>query len=110
IGIIDPDRVDLTNLQRQIVHATERVGALEGESARAALAEVTPGVRVEAHPVRLGPANAAALIGGYALVAAGSDNFATRYLLTDLCYRLAKPLVAAALSPFEGQISTFRPY
>ena len=109
IGITDPDRVDLTNLQRQIVHATERVGALKVESARATLAAVNPGVRVEAHPVRLGPENAAALIGGYDLVADGSDNFATRYLLTDLCYRLAKPLVAAALSPFEGQISTFRP-
>src|SRR5262249_16017774 len=59
---------------------------------------------------RLGPENAAALIGGYDLVADGSDNSATRYLLTDLCFRLRKPLVAAALSPFEGQISTFRPY
>jgi molybdopterin/thiamine biosynthesis adenylyltransferase len=110
IGITDPDRVDLTNLQRQIVHATERVGALKVESARTALAAVNPGVKVEARPVRLGPENAAAMIGGYDLVADGSDNFATRYLLTDLCFRLAKPLVAAALSPFEGQLSTFRPY
>src|SRR6266581_1561863 len=101
IGITDPDRVDLTNLQRQIVHATERVGALKVDSARAALAEVNPGIRVEAHPVRIGQDD---------LVADGSDNFATRYLLTDLCFRLQKPLVAAALSPFEGQISTFRPY
>jgi len=110
IGITDSDRVDLTNLQRQIVHATERVGALKVDSARAALAAVNPGVRVEAHPVRLEAENAAAMIGGYDLVADGSDNFATRYLLTDLCYRLKKPLVAAALSPFEGQLSTFRPY
>ena len=99
IGITDPDRVDLTNLQRQIVHATERIGALKVESAREALAAVNPGVRVEAHPVRLGPENAEALIGGYD----GSDNFATRYLLTDLCCRLEKPLVAAALSPFEAR-------
>ena len=110
IGIVDDDRVDLTNLQRQIVHATERVGALKVDSARATLAAVNDGIRVETHPLRLGPDNAAELIAGYDLVADGSDNFATRYLLTDLCFRLEKPLVAAALSPFEGQLSTFRPY
>jgi molybdopterin-synthase adenylyltransferase len=110
IGIVDDDRVDLTNLQRQIVHASERVGALKVDSARATLAAINPEVRVETHPLRLAPENAAALIGGYDLVADGSDNFATRYLLTDWCWRLRKPLVAAALSPFEGQISTFRPY
>jgi molybdopterin-synthase adenylyltransferase len=110
IGIIDSDRVDLTNLQRQIVHATDRVGALKVESARAALAAVNPGVWVETHPERLATENAEAVIRRYDLVADGSDNFATRYLLTDLCCRLEKPLIAAALSPFEGQISTFRPY
>jgi len=110
IGITDADRVDLTNLQRQIVHVTNRVGALKVDSARETLAAINPGVRVEAHPLRLGPENAGALIRGYDIVVDGSDNFETRYLLTDLCYRLAKPLVAAALSPFEGQISTFRPY
>jgi len=110
IGIIDNDRVDLTNLQRQIVHATERIGTLKVESARATLAAVNDGVRIETHPMRLGPDNASELIDGYDLVADGSDNFATRYLLTDQCLRLAKPLVAAALSPFEGQLSTFRPY
>jgi len=110
IGITDADRVDLTNLQRQIVHATERVGMLKVDSAREALGAVNPGVRVETHPVRLATENAEALIGRYDLVVDGSDNFATRYLLTDLCYQLEKPLVAAALSPFEGQISTFRPY
>ncbi len=86
------------------------VGALKVDSARDALASINPGVRVETHPLRLGPENAEALIGGYGLVADGSDNFDTRYLLTDLCFRLKKPLVAAALSPFEGQISTFKPY
>src|SRR5690348_7260876 len=110
IGVVDDDRVDLTNLQRQIVHATRHVGDLKVESAREALAAVNDGVRVETHPLRLGPENAAALIERYDLVADGSDNFATRYLLTDLCHRLKKPLVAAALSPFEGQLSTFRPY
>jgi len=110
IGIVDDDRVDLTNLQRQIVHATRRVGDLKVDSARDTLAAVNDGVHIETHPLRLGPDNAAALIEHYDVVADGSDNFATRYLLTELCFRLKKPLVAAALSPFEGQLSTFRPY
>ena len=110
IGIIDNDRVDLTNLQRQIVHATERVGDLKVDSARASLAAMNDGIHIETHPMRLGPDNAEKLIAGYDLVADGSDNFATRYLLTDLCFRLEKPLIAAALSPFEGQLSSFRPY
>src|ERR1700751_4853701 len=109
IGITDADRVDLTNLQRQIVHATDRIGALKVDSARDALAAVNPGVRVETHPLRLGPGNAGATIRDYDLVADGSDNFETRYLLTDLFCRLEKPLVAAALSPFEGQLYPFRP-
>jgi molybdopterin/thiamine biosynthesis adenylyltransferase len=110
IGIIDSDRVDLTNLQRQIVHATERIGMPKTDSARATLAAINPGVRIETHPFHLDDDNAPALVGAYDLVADGSDNFATRYLLNDVCFRLGKPLVAAALSPFEGQLSTFRPY
>ncbi len=110
LGIIDNDRVDLTNLQRQIVHSTERVGDLKVESARATLAGVNDDIRIETHPLRLAPENAADIIAGYDLVADGSDNFATRYLLTEQCFQLGKPLVAAALSPFEGQLSTFRPY
>jgi molybdopterin-synthase adenylyltransferase len=110
IGIVDNDRVDITNLQRQIVHATARVGDLKVDSAAETLARLNDGITIETHPLRLGPENAAALIERYDLVADGSDNFATRYLLTDLCARLKKPLVAAALSPFEGQLSTFRPY
>src|ERR1051326_4063707 len=110
IGIIDHDRVDLTNLQRQIVHATRNVGRPKVESARETLVAVNDGVRIETHRMRLGPENGAEIIGGYHLVADGSDNFATRYLLTEICFRLRKPLAAAALSPFEGQLSTFRPY
>jgi molybdopterin-synthase adenylyltransferase len=110
LGIVDNDRVDVTNLQRQIVHATHNVGALKVDSARETLAAINPGIRIETHPARLSADNAERLVAGYDLVADGSDNFATRYLLTDLCYRLEKPLVAAALSPFEGQLSTFRPY
>src|SRR5260370_6091426 len=107
IGIVDNDTVDLTNLQRQIVHATERVGALKVESARATLAAVNDGIRIETHPMRLAPENAAELIASYDLVADGSDNFATRYLLTEEGFRPQKPLIAAALTPFEGQLSTF---
>src|ERR1700719_1267551 len=76
IGIVDDDRVDITNLQRQIVHATKRVGDLKVDSARDTLAAINDGVRIETPPVRLGPDNAAALIAGYDLVADGSDNFA----------------------------------
>jgi molybdopterin-synthase adenylyltransferase len=110
LGIIDNDRVDLTNLQRQIVHATDRIGDLKVESARSTLAAVNDDIRIETHPLRLAPENAADILAGYDLVADGSDNFATRYLLTEQCFRLQKPLVAAALAPFEGQLSTFRPY
>ena len=110
IGIIDNDRVDITNLQRQIVHATRNIGALKVESARDTLFESTPisGSKLtRCGWLRTTPTS---IIARYDLVADGSDNFATRYLLTDLCCRLEKPLVAAALSPFEGQLSTFRPY
>jgi adenylyltransferase/sulfurtransferase len=110
IGIVDNDRVDITNLQRQVVHATRNLGKPKVESAQETLAAINPDIRVEARAERLGPDNAEAIIDGYDLVADGSDNFATRYLLTDLCFRRRKPLVAAALSPFEGQLSTFRPY
>jgi molybdopterin-synthase adenylyltransferase len=110
IGIVDDDRVDITNLQRQIVHATQRIGDLKVESAKESLARINDGIAIEAHPLRLDAGNAADLIGRYDLVADGSDNFSTRYLLNDLCTRLGKPLVAAALSPFEGQLSTFKAY
>jgi len=110
LGVVDDDRVDLTNLQRQILHATDRVGAAKVESARTALAAANPDVRVEAHAVKLTAANAASLVGAYDLVADGTDNFATRYLLNDACFAARKPLVAAALAPFDGQISTFKPY
>ncbi len=110
LGIVDHDRVDLTNLQRQIVHATPRIGMAKVESAREAVAAVNPEIRLETHGVELTAANAAALIGGYDLVADGSDNFRTRYLLTEACLAAQKPLVAAARAPVDGQISTFKPY
>jgi len=108
LGVVDDDTVDLSNLQRQIIHPTARIGALKVESAAAAIAAINPEVRVETHALRLGTTNAADLIADYDLVADGSDNFATRYLLNDLCYAVGRPLVAAALSPFDGQLATFK--
>ena len=110
LGVIDDDAVDLSNLQRQIVHPTESIGMAKVESARRTLSHLNPEVKVETHRARLTEANVAEIIGAYDLAADGSDNFATRYLLNDACYRLRKPLIGAALSPFDGQLSTFKAY
>jgi adenylyltransferase/sulfurtransferase len=110
LGVIDDDVVDLSNLQRQIIHPTARIGEPKVASAERTLAEINPEVTVDPHRMRLDETNAAALVDAYDLVADGSDNFATRYLLNDVCHRLGKTLVAAALSPFEGQLSTFKSY
>jgi molybdopterin-synthase adenylyltransferase len=110
LGIVDDDTVDLSNLQRQIVHPTARIGAAKVASARETVAAINPDVTVEVHPVRLDQGNARDLIRRYDLVADGSDNFATRYLLNDVCYAERRTLVGAALSPFDGQLSTFKAY
>ena len=110
LGVVDDDVVDLSNLQRQVIHDTTEIGKPKVESARATIAALNPEVRVETHGVRLAAENAAELVGRYDLVADGSDNFATRYLLNDACFRLSKPLVAASLAPFDGQLSTFKAY
>jgi molybdopterin-synthase adenylyltransferase len=110
IGIVDDDRVSLDNLQRQIVHDTARIGALKAESAAATVKRINPHVTPEILPYRLTAENALALIGKYDLVADGSDNFATRYLVNDACYFARKPLVFGALGPFDGYVSTFRAF
>lgn len=110
LGVVDNDTVDLTNLQRQIVHATANVGSPKVESAVETLAAINPDIRVQPHALRLTAANVASLIGDYDVVCDGSDNFATRFLLNDACYFGRKPLVAASLLRFEGQISTFKAY
>lgn len=110
IGVVDDDVVDITNLQRQIVHTTDRIGENKVESAIDTLAGINPEVRIIPHKLRLTPANARALIAEYDLVVDGSDNFATRYLLNDACFLERRPLVAASLLRFEGQISTFKAY
>jgi molybdopterin-synthase adenylyltransferase len=108
IGVVDDDVVDLSNLQRQIAHTTDRLGMPKVESARAALAAINPEVRVIPHHLRLTAANAAALIGEYDVVADGSDNFPTRFLVNDACFFAGKPLVSAAILRFDGQLATFR--
>lgn len=108
LGVVDADRVDLSNLQRQVIHRTSDIGRAKVESARRALAEINPEIAVEVHEARLGPDNAGRLVAGYDLVADGSDNFATRFLLNDVCFRLRKTLVAAAILRFDGQLSTYK--
>jgi molybdopterin/thiamine biosynthesis adenylyltransferase len=108
LGIIDDDTVDLSNLQRQVIHRTADIGTAKVESAARALGDINPEVRVVMHPRRLAEDNAAQIIAGYDIVADGSDNFATRYLVNDTCYRLRKTLVSAAILRFDGQISTYK--
>ncbi|MBM3583658.1 MAG: molybdopterin-synthase adenylyltransferase MoeB [Alphaproteobacteria bacterium] len=108
LGVVDFDTVDLTNLQRQIIHGTDRVGEAKTASAARSIAALNPEVRVIEHRERLGAANAVAIIEGYDLVADGSDNFATRYLVNDACFLARKPLVSAAMMRFEGQLTTFK--
>lgn len=110
IGVVDDDTVDLSNLQRQIAHTTDRVGMSKVDSAEAAVAAINPDVTVVTHKVRLTADNAAALIAGYDLVADGSDNFPTRFLVNDACFFAKKTLVSAAVLRFDGQLSTFKPH
>jgi adenylyltransferase/sulfurtransferase len=108
LGVIDHDRVDLSNLQRQVIHRTADIGVAKVSSARRALLDINPEVAVIAHDERLAADNAERIVAGYDIVADGSDNFATRYLLNDVCYRLKKILVSAAILRFDGQISTYK--
>ena len=108
LGVIDDDTVDLSNLQRQIIHRTADIGVPKTESARRALSDINPEITIRAHKERLTGANIERIVGDYDVVADGSDNFATRYLLNDTCYRLRKILVSAAILRFDGQISTYK--
>ncbi len=108
IGVIDDDAVDLSNLQRQIVHTSDRVGVAKVESAAKTLKAINPDIVVEPHAGRLTAANAMDLFAKYDLVADGSDNFPTRFLVNDACYLAGKPLVSAAILRFDGQLATFK--
>jgi molybdopterin/thiamine biosynthesis adenylyltransferase len=108
LGVIDDDVVSLSNLQRQVIHATPDVGAPKVQSAAAALARLNPHVAVKTHQARLTAANALDIIRQYDLVADGSDNFSTRYLVSDACFFARKPLVTAAVGTFDGTLTTIR--
>ena len=110
LGIIDDDRVSLSNLQRQVIFDTDLVGTPKVEAAAERLRAINPNVRLELHNVRLDEANAREIIARYDIVADGSDNFDTRYLVADTCDSLQKPLVAAALGRFDGSLTVLTPY
>ncbi len=110
LGIVDDDVVDISNLQRQIVHSTGRVGVSKVESAEVALHAINPDVRLVPHKERITAENALELISQYDLVTDGSDNFATRFLVNDAAYFARKPLVSGAILRFDGQIATFKNY
>ncbi|GAC1398924.1 MAG: hypothetical protein NVSMB65_17170 [Chloroflexota bacterium] len=109
LGIVDNDVVDTSNLQRQIVHTTGRVGQSKAESAREAITALNPDVTVNTYVERINRANVLSMLEGYDLVVDGSDNFATRYLLNDACLLTRKPLVYGSIFRFEGQASSFVP-
>ena len=108
LGVIDDDVVSLSNLQRQIIHATPDVGVMKVESAAGEIARLNPHVSVETHAMRLTAANALDLVSRYDVVADGSDNFATRYLASDACFFAGRPLVTATLGTFDGTLTTIR--
>ena len=109
IGFVDDDVVDASNLQRQILHATDRVGLPKVESARIAIGSLNPDVKVIAHQTRLSSENVMDIIKGYDLIVDGADNFPTRYLLNDAALKLGKPVVHASIYRFEGQMTSFIP-
>jgi adenylyltransferase/sulfurtransferase len=110
IGIVDNDTVSLSNLQRQVVHATARVGEPKTKSAAQLLNALNPHVNIVEHPHRLTAENGLELVSQYDIIADGSDNFPTRFLVSDACYFAKKTLVSAAVGQFDGQISTFKPH
>ncbi|MFN3077273.1 MAG: HesA/MoeB/ThiF family protein [Alphaproteobacteria bacterium] len=110
IGVVDDDVVELSNLQRQVIHATSRLGRPKVESAVTAALDLNPGVRLVPHAVRLGPENVLELMADYDIIADGSDNFATRFLINDACFFARKTLVSAAILRFDGQLATYKPH
>jgi molybdopterin/thiamine biosynthesis adenylyltransferase len=110
LGIVDDDVVELSNLQRQIVHTSARIGQEKVASARGMLAALNPETTVIEHAKRCAADNVLSLVAGYDVIADGSDNFETRFLLNDACYFARRPLVSAAVLRFEGQVTTFKAY
>jgi molybdopterin/thiamine biosynthesis adenylyltransferase/rhodanese-related sulfurtransferase len=110
LGIVDDDVVDLSNLQRQVIHTQARIGEPKVESARQTIAALNPDVEVVAHQTRLSKENVLDLIADYDVIVDGADNFPTRYLLNDAAVRLRKPVVHASILGFDGQLTVFVPY
>jgi molybdopterin/thiamine biosynthesis adenylyltransferase len=108
LGVVDDDIVSLSNLQRQIIHATPDVGRAKVDSAATKIHALNPHVKFAGHAARLDASNAMALISGYDLVLDGSDNFETRYLISDACFFAGVPLITAALGMFDGTLTTIR--
>lgn len=108
IGIVDDDHVSLSNLQRQVIFGTEDIGARKAVAAAAFVKRLNPHVEIEEYVTRIDPHNARALVAFYDVVAEGSDNFATRYAVSDACFHEGKPLVTAALGRFDGSLTTIR--
>jgi len=108
LGIVDDDTVSLSNLQRQVIHTTADIGARKVDSAAAQVGRLNPHVAVETHALRLTADNAIDIISRYDIVADGTDNFATRYLVSDACFFAKKPLVTAAIGTFDGTLTTIR--
>ena len=110
LGIIDDDVVGLSNLQRQIIHMTNRLDDKKTQSAEDMIKAINPNVSVNTYPTRLDDGNADEIISQYDIVADGCDNFTTRFLVNDTCLKLKKPLISGALSQFDGQLATFKGY
>ncbi|MGO4707218.1 ThiF family adenylyltransferase [Microvirga sp. 2MCAF38] len=108
LGIVDDDVVSLSNLQRQVIHGTPDIGQPKVQSAGAALRRLNPEIAIHEHALRISPENAQSLIEAYDLVVDGSDNFETRYAVSDACFHARRPLVTAALGQFDGSITTIR--
>ena len=110
LGIVDDDVVDLSNLQRQVIHTTDRVGVPKVDSAEESIKALNPDVDVVKYPVRIDASNIVEIIEGYDVIVDGVDNFPTRYLLNDATVRLKIPVVSASILGFDGQLSVFKPY
>jgi sulfur-carrier protein adenylyltransferase/sulfurtransferase len=110
LGIVDDDVVDLSNLQRQVIHTTDRVGVPKVDSAEESIRALNPDVNVVKYPVRIDASNIIEIIEGYDVIVDGVDNFPTRYLLNDATVRLKIPVVSASILGFDGQLSVFKPY
>lgn len=110
LGLVDDDVVDVSNLQRQVAHATDRVGVPKVESAMQSIHDINPGVEVKTYQTRLDASNIMEIISGYDVIVDGVDNFPTRYLLNDATVRLGIPVVSASILGFDGQLSVFKPF